>query len=81
MNKEKEIAKDINDIFKRGDMTKTAYTFLRAKFISYMGRRIIKHTIEELQNKGIVVVYADTDSCFIKMNGRSIDELKVRQKQ
>jgi len=34
MNKEMEIAKDINDIFRRGDMTKTAYAFLRRKFIS-----------------------------------------------
>ena len=46
MNKEKEIAKDINDIFKRGDMTKTAYTFLRAKFISLYGFDIQKEKQE-----------------------------------
>ena len=39
---EKEIAKDINGIFKRGDMTKTAYAFLRAKFISLYGFDIQK---------------------------------------
>ena len=42
----KEIAKDINDIFKRGDMTKTVYAFLRAKFISLYGFDIQKEKQE-----------------------------------
>jgi len=44
-----------------------------AESCAAFGRFFIKETIQEAEKKGFTVVYADTDSCFIKLSAR--DEL------
>ena len=46
-----------------------------AKAITAYGRHHIREVIEKAQKEGLKVLYSDTDSVFIALNGKSIDEV------
>ena len=50
------------------------YSFEGASLITFLGRRIIKESIEKARELGLNIVYGDTDSVFI-----GYDEDKVRE--
>ena len=39
-----------------------------------IGRKMIKYTIQQFNLKGYPVIYADTDSCFVDLNGGTKEE-------
>ncbi len=45
------------------------------------GRYLIKKLVKIAQNKGFDVLYGDTDSVFIKMEGKNLDDLKIEVKK
>lgn len=44
--------------------------------ITFAAQTIIKEVHTWFENKGIEVIYGDTDSCFISMGDRTIDDIK-----
>jgi len=47
------------------------YCYECAESAAAFGRFFIKKIIQEAEKEGFVVVYADTDSCFVKLKGNS----------
>jgi len=45
-----------------------------AETITYMARKIIKEVHKWFEEKGLKIVYGDTDSCFIEMGEKSIND-------
>ena len=48
--------------------------------ITYIAQKVIKEVHRWFEEKGLKVIYGDTDSCFIKMEGRTIEDMKVLHK-
>lgn len=46
-----------------------------AQAITAVGRQSIKKTAEILENKGGIITYGDTDSCFVKFSEETIESL------
>lgn len=47
-----------------------------AETITYMGRRIIHYIMDFVKDKGFETIYSDTDSVFIKMGDKSVDDVR-----
>jgi len=48
-----------------------------AACITYLGQRIIKHTIKFLEGEGFKITGSDTDSVFVLMGNKTIEECKI----
>ena len=52
-----------------------------AETITYLGRKFIHYVIDKLEYNGIAVIYSDTDSVFIKMKNKNINDIKQITKE
>jgi DNA polymerase I len=48
-----------------------------AETVTYMGRKIIHYVIDLAKEKGFETVYSDTDSIFIRLENRTLEDVKV----
>lgn len=51
------------------------YCFECAESITALGRKHIKEVIESAEKAGFKVIYADTDSCFIALGNKTMEDL------